>query len=132
MVVFQTAKIVRVVSPVVAVVISFVAASPLLKLQPPKVYPLLVVLAVRDRDAVETLKESADTRVEASLTGTDVASVFPSKTIVGLAAVVAVADVGMATTPAIASSPARKTAVVFLESDMILEFRTVAIGFPSI
>ena len=112
------------------VVISVAAASPLARLQPPKVYPLRVVVTVRERDEVESLKESAETRVAVSVASTEVASVFPSKTIVGLAAVVALAEVGIAVRPARASKPVRTTAVVLFVSDIILELRTVAIGFP--
>jgi hypothetical protein len=79
---------------------------------------------------VETLSESAETRVEASLTGTEIARVFPSKKIVGLAAVVALAEVGIAVRPARASKPVRMRAVVLFVSDIILELRTVAMGFP--
>ena len=112
------------------VVISFVAAPPRIRLQPPKVYPLRVVVTLLARDSVETLKESADTRVDDSDAGTDAAKVLPSKIIVGLAAVLALAEVGMAISPAMASKPVRTTAVVFLDSDMILELRKVDIGFP--
>jgi hypothetical protein len=131
MTVFQTAKSVLVVSPVVLVVISFVATPPLLRLQPPNIYPARLVLTVLAKDSVETLSESVETRVAASLTGTEVARVLPSKTIVGFAAVVALAEEGIAVNPARASRPIRTAEVVFLDSDMILELRTVAIGFPS-
>jgi hypothetical protein len=87
---------VRVVSPVVVVAIEFVAGPPLLRLQPPKVYPARVVEIDLASDSVETISESAETRVDDSEAGTDVARVFPSKTIVGLAAVVALAEVGTA------------------------------------
>ena len=117
-------------SPVVVVVISFVAAPPAARLQPPKVYPFRVVVTLLARDSVETLKESADTRVDDSDVGTDVAKVLPSKIIVGFAAVLALAEVGMAIRPAMASRPVRTTAVVFLDSDIILELRKVDIGFP--
>jgi hypothetical protein len=127
-VVFQTAKSVRVVSLVVVVVISFVEAPPRVRLQPPNVYPLRVVVTVRARDSVESLRES---RVAVSVAGTEVARVFPSNPIVGLAAVVALAEDGIAIKPAMASKPVRTTAVDFLDSDMILELRTVAMGFPS-
>jgi hypothetical protein len=89
-----------------------------------------VVTAVRARDAVESLREPSETRVAVSVAGTEVASVFPSKTIVGLAAVVALAEVGIAVRPARASRPVRTTAVVLFVSDIILELRTVAMGFP--
>jgi hypothetical protein len=87
-------------------------------------------VTVRERDEVESLKESAETRVAVSVAGTELASVFPSKTMVGLAAVDALAEVGITVTPARASRPVRTTAVVFLNSDINLELRTVAIGFP--
>jgi hypothetical protein len=114
-VVFQTANKVLVVSLVVLVVIEFVVATPpRVRLQPPNVYPLRDVETLLASDSVESEREPVDTRVEASLAGTDVAKVFPSKTIVGLAAVVALADVGIAVSPAKASMPARTTEVVFL------------------
>jgi hypothetical protein len=98
---------VRVVSAVVVVVISFVAAPPRVSAQPPKVYPVLVVAEVLDSDSVETRKESEEIRVELSVAGTEVAKVLPSKTIVGLAAVEAVAEDGIAMRLAIAKSPAK-------------------------
>jgi hypothetical protein len=118
------------VSPVVVVVISLVEAPPRVRLHPPKVYPLLVVAAVLSKDAVETRRESAETRVEDSDAGTDMAKVLPLKTIVGLVDVVALAEDGIAIRPAMASTPVRITAVVFMDSDIILELRTVAMGFP--
>ena len=127
---FQTANNVLVVSPVVVVVISFVAAPPRVRLQPPKVYPLRVVVAVRAKDSVETLRESAETRVDDSDAGSEVVKVLPSKMIVGLAAVEALAEVGIAIRPAMVSRPARTTEVVFLDSAMILELRKVDNGFP--
>jgi hypothetical protein len=129
--VFQTAKSVLVVSTVVVVVISLVAAPPRVRLQPPKVYPLLFVATVLSRDAVETRRESAETRVDDSDAGTDVAKVFPSKTIVGLVAVVALAEDGVAVSPARASRPVRTTAIVCLGLCVILELRTVIMEFPS-
>jgi hypothetical protein len=120
------------VSPVVAVVISFVtAAPPWVRLQPPKVYPLRVVTTVRDSDSVETLSESAETRVDASDAGTEVAKVLPSKMMLGLAAVVALADIGIAISPEIVSRPVRTIAVVLLDSDMVLELSTLGMAFPS-
>lgn len=121
--VFQTAKIVRVVSPVVAVVISVVAAPPLVRLQPPKVYPLREVVAVLSRDEVDTRRESEVNRVEDSDAGTVEARVFPSKTIVGLVAGVALAEVGIAVIPARQSRAASTVAVVFLCSDLIIELK---------
>ena len=74
-------------SPVVAVVIVVVdAAPPRVKLHPPKVYPVRVVEVVLARDAVEIDRESAESLVEASVAGTEVAKVLPSKMIVGVAA----------------------------------------------
>jgi hypothetical protein len=49
---------------------------------------------------------------------------------VGFAAVEALAEVGIAVRPARESRPVRTTAVVLFVSDMILELRTVAMGFP--
>jgi hypothetical protein len=80
--VFQTAKSVRVVSPVVEVVISLVAPDPRTRLQPPKVYPLLVVVNVLESASVETRRESAEARVAVVVEGTGVPKVFPSKIIV--------------------------------------------------
>jgi hypothetical protein len=122
MTVFQTANRVRVVSAVVVVVISVVAGPPRVSAQPPKVYPPLVVAEVLDRDSVDTRRESEEIRVELSVAGTDVASVLPSKTIVGLAAVDALADEGVATILKIAKSPARTTEIGRCDSDIFLEF----------
>jgi hypothetical protein len=69
--------------------------------------------------------------VEDSEAGTDVAKVLPSKMMLGLAAVLALADVGIAISPAIVSRPVRTIAVVLFDSDMVLELRTVDIAFPS-
>ena len=80
---------------------------------------------------MESLSEPSDTRVEASEAGTDVAKVLPSKMMLGLAAVVALADVGIAISPAIVRRPVRTIAVVLFDSDMVLELRTVDMAFPS-
>ena len=80
---------------------------------------------------METLSESAETRVASSDAGTDVAKVLGSKTIVGLAAVVALADEGIAVSPAMARRPVRTIAVVLFDSDMTIELRTVDMAFPS-
>jgi hypothetical protein len=82
-------------------------------------------------DSVESLSEPSETRVAVSVAGVELPKVLLSKTIVGLAAVVALAEDGIAIRPARASKPVRTTAVDFLDSDMILELRTVAMGFPS-
>jgi hypothetical protein len=119
------------VSPVVAVVISVVAAPPRVRLQPPKLYPALEVVVLLSRDSVESLREPSETRAAVSVAGVELPKVLLSKTIVGLAAVVALAEEGIAIRPAMASKPVRTTAVDFLDSDMILELRTVAMGFPS-
>jgi hypothetical protein len=118
------------VSPVVAVVISVVAAPPRVRLQPPKLYPALEVVVLLSRDAVESLREPSETRVAVSVAGVEFPKVLLSKTIVGLAAVVALAEEGIAIRPPMASKPVRTTAVDFLYSDMLLELRTVAIRFP--
>jgi hypothetical protein len=81
-----------------------------------------VVAEVLDSDSVETRKESDDTRVELSVAGTEVAKVLPSKTIVGLAAVDALADEGIATRLKIAKNPARTTEIGRCDSDIFLEF----------
>jgi hypothetical protein len=120
------------VSPVVVVVISVVAASPLTRLHPPKVYPARVVVVVLDRDSVETRKESDETRVEVSVAGTEVAKVLPSKTIVGLAAVVALADEEIDVKPASARMLQSKIAVVLFGAELTAELRTADIVFPSI
>ena len=119
-------------SPVVAVVISVTAAPPRLRLHPPKEYPTREVVVLLASDSVESLREPSETRVAVSDTGVELARVLPSKTIVGLAAVVALAEEGIAVRPARASRPVRTTAVVFLVSDITLELRTVDIRFPSI
>jgi hypothetical protein len=80
---------------------------------------------------VDTLSESAETRVDASDAGTEVAKVFPSKSMLGLAAVEALADVGIVISPAMARRPVRTIAVVLLNSGIVLELRTVDIAFPS-
>ena len=54
---------------------------------------------------------------------------MPSKTMVGL--VEAVADEGIAVSPARARRPVRTMAVVLFVSDMALELRTVDMTFPS-
>ena len=128
---FQTAKIVRVVSPVVEVVISVEAAPPRVRLQPPKAYPALEVVVLLARDSVDNLNEPSETRVAASETGVELPKVLISKTIVGLAAVVALADVGIAISPAMARTPVRTIAVVLFVSDVIFEFRTLDMAFPS-
>ena len=80
---------------------------------------------------MESLSEPSDTRVEASEAGTDVAKVLPSKMMLGLAAVVALADVGIAISPATVRRPVRTIAVVLFDSYMVLELRTVDMTFPS-
>jgi hypothetical protein len=65
------------------------------------------------------------------VTGVELAKVLPSKTIVGFAAVVAVADVGIAISPAIVRRPVRTIAVFLFDSDMVLELRAVDMAFPS-
>jgi hypothetical protein len=80
---------------------------------------------------VVTLSESAETRVDASDAGTEVAKVLPSKMMLGLAAVVALAEVGIAISPTIVRRPVRTIAVVLFDSYMVLELRTVDMAFPS-
>jgi hypothetical protein len=120
------------VSAVVVVVISFVAAPPRVSAQPPNVYPALVVAEVLASDSVDNRKESDDIRVELSVAGTEVAKVFPSKTIVGLAAVDALADEGITTRLTIAKSPARTTEIGRCDSEMVLEFSAANIQFLSV
>jgi hypothetical protein len=125
--VFQTANRERVVSAVVVVVISFVAAPPRVSAQPPKVYPVLVVAEVLDSDSVETRKESEEIRVELSVAGTEVAKVLPSKTIVGLAAVEAVAEDGIAIRLATVKIPARTIEIGLCNPDIALKFMVLNI-----
>jgi hypothetical protein len=117
--VFQTANRVREVSDVVAVVISLVAAPPRVNAQPPKVYPVLVVAAVLASDPVETLRESEEIRVELSVAGTEVARVFPSKMMVGVAADVARAGAPNPKTPEMAREMIPAIADGFLVSDCV-------------
>jgi hypothetical protein len=130
-VVFQTAKIVRVVSPVVAVVISVEAAPPRVRLQPPKAYPALDVVVLLARDSVESLNEPSETRVAVSDAGVELPKVLISKTIVGLAAVVALAEEGIEVRQAMASRPVRTREVVLFVSDVMFEPRNVDMAFPS-
>jgi len=111
-----------VVSEVVAVVISVVAAPPRVSAQPPKVYPARVVAEVLASDSVETRSESDEMRVELSVAGTEVAKVLPSKTMVGLAAVEAVADVGIEIRQLRANRPVRATETALFDSNMDFEF----------
>jgi hypothetical protein len=128
--VFQTAKIVRVVSPVVAVVISVEAAPPRVRLQPPKAYPALEVVVLLARDSVDSRNEPSETRVAVSEAGVELPKVLISKTIVGLDAVVALAEEGIEVRQAMASRPVRTIEVVLFVSDVIFELRTVDTGFP--
>jgi hypothetical protein len=66
-------------------------------------------------------------RVELSVAGTEVAKVLPSKTIVGLAAVKALAGEGMAMRLAIAKSPARTIEVGRCHAGVLLELIAVNI-----
>ena len=119
------------VSEVVAVVISVVAAPPRVSAQPPKVYPALVVAEVLASDSVETRRESEEIRVELSVGGTEVAKVLPSKTIVGLGAVDAYAEEGLATRPESANRPVRTIAIALFDPDMDFEFISADIpAFP--
>jgi len=112
-VVFHTAWIVRVVSEVVAVVIELVAASPTARLQPPKVYPVLVVAAVLDRDRVATASVSL-ILLAVSVAGTEVASELPLKIIVGVDADVALAGTASTTKLDATNADAIATLTVFL------------------
>jgi hypothetical protein len=87
---------------------------------------------VLSSDSVESLREPSETRVAVSLAGVVSPRELLSKTIVGLAAVEALAEVGMAVRLARANRLVRKTAVLFLNSVIILKLRTLAMGFPSI
>jgi hypothetical protein len=87
---------------------------------------------VLESDSVETRKESDEMRVEVSVAGTEVAKVLPSKTIVGLAAVVALADEEIDVKPASARMLQSKIAVVLFGAELTAELRTADIVFPSI
>lgn len=82
-------------------------------------------------DSVESLSEPSETRVAVSVEGVELPRVLVSKTIVGLAAVEADAEEGIAIKPVRDKRPVRTTAVVFLDSEIIFELRTVGIEFPS-
>jgi hypothetical protein len=88
-VVFQTAKRVLVVSALVDVVSVFVTGPPAVKLQPPKVYPIRVVVAVLESEAVDKVKAPAGSRFAVTVAGREEERVFPSKIMVGVSAVVA-------------------------------------------
>ena len=88
-VVFHTAKIVLVVSAVVAVEIVVVTGPPAVKLQPPKVYPVRAVVAVLASDAVERVKAPSGVRAAVSVAGREEERVFPLKMMVGDSASVA-------------------------------------------
>jgi hypothetical protein len=122
-VVFHTAKIVLVVSAVVAVVMVVVAASPTARLQPPKVYPALVVEVVLANEAVESARVSP-TRLAVSVGGKELARVLALKMIVGSEAEIAWAGVPKPKTPAKTSEAVRATAVD------LLWIRTVFIFYP--
>ena len=79
---------------------------------------------------MDTRKESDEIRVELSVAGTEVAKVLPSKTIVGFAAVVALADEGIAVRPTMVSKPVIKTATTFLKPNAAGTESTDDIGFP--
>jgi hypothetical protein len=100
-----------VISEVVVVVIAVVAAPPCVKAQPPNVYPVRVVVAVRARDAVDNAKESAETLVADSVTGIVADIEFPSNTMVGFDAVVAKAGTPKANMPQIVRQTERATAI---------------------
>ena len=87
---------------------------------------------VLERESVDTRKESDETRVELSVAGTEVAKVLPSKTIVGLVAVVALAEEEIDVRPARARRVLSKIAVVLFDAEIAAELRTADIVFPSI
>jgi hypothetical protein len=89
------------------------------------------VTTVLASDSVESRSEASETLVAVSDAGAEVAKVLPSKIMLGLAAVVALADVGIAISPAMARRPVRTMAVVLFDSDIFLELRTVDMAFPS-
>jgi hypothetical protein len=90
------------------------------------------VTAVLARDSVDRRREASETLVAGSEAGTEVAKVLPSKTIVGLAAVVALADEGIAVSPIMVRRPVRTMAVVLFASDMIPDRGNVDMAFSSI
>jgi hypothetical protein len=106
-----------VVSEVVVVVISLVAAPPRVSAQPPKVYPARVVDRVLASDSVETRRESVVMRSEVPVARTVVAKVFPSKIMVGFCGVSARAGAPKPSTPEIAREMMTAIAAGFLVSD---------------
>ena len=99
---FQTANRVRVVSAVVAVVITLVAAPPRVSAQPPKVYPARVVDTVLASDAVDKVTAPAGWRGAVSVAGKEAARVLPSKIMVGASGVLARAGAPRPKTPEMA------------------------------
>jgi hypothetical protein len=89
------------------------------------------VVAVLAKDSVETRKESEETRVELSVAGTDVAKVLPSKTIVGFAAVVALAEEGSSVRAEIVSKLVINRPIAFFALDAVAAFITDDMVFPS-
>ena len=81
---------------------------------------------------METLSESDETRVDVSDAVAAVAKALPSKTMVGLAAVAALADEGIAIRLAITKSPVRTIEIALRDADIALEFKTVDIRLPSL
>ena len=89
-----------------------------------------MVIAFLESESVDTRKESDEIRVELSVAGTEVAKVLPSKTIVGFAAVVALAEEGIAMGPTMVSKPVINTATTFLKPNVAGTEITDDIGFP--
>jgi hypothetical protein len=122
--VFQTANKVRVVSEVVLVVISVVAAPPRVSAQPPKEYPALVVDSVLASDSVLTRRESVVMRFEVSVAGTGMPNVLPSKTIVGSSGVDAFAVVGIEIRQLRTNRPVITIEIALFDPDTCFEFNT--------
>jgi hypothetical protein len=95
---------------VLAVVISSVTAPPFSRLQPPKVYPALLVETTRVKATGERASESALNLPAISSLGMVVARVFPSKTTVGFCAVFAYAG-ALDAKPVIARAATNKALV---------------------
>lgn len=111
---FQTANSSLLVSEVVAVVTVVTAGPPAVSAQPPKLYPVLVVVETLVRASVVKFRESGETLVEVVFAGTVEAKVFPLKEIVGFSAVTALAGAPNENTPETARIRVARTAIGFL------------------
>jgi hypothetical protein len=119
------------VSAVVAVVMVVVAAAPTARLQPPKVYPVLVVGAVLASDAVESARVSP-IRFAVSVGGKELARVLPLKIIVGAEAMVARAGAPKPKTPETARAIIAEMAIgLFSISDFCILTPLLKLFFES-